>query len=414
MVTPAKIPATTLGVPVTAELRRWCETRRREGSARFSAETSATLRRSLRLVREHLGLEVAFLARTGGSGSSVQLIDGDPGNTGLQEGSAPPALADFIDRVLRGALPAVDGDARTGDSGLSAGSYVAVAVLGANAHPYGLLAGLGAGPNDTLRARDADTVRLLAEMQSETIAAYESRHAIAEKFLVNAEAMLDAGGLRVALQPILDLGTRQPLAQEALARFPTDAYDTEEWFVEARRAGAGLALELDAISAALAILPSVPAPQRLSINASPDLVTSPSLHQLLADRPAYRLIVEITENNLAENIAALIDRVTQLQQRGTWVAIDDAGTGYSSLSQILQLAPDIIKLDRTLVTEVDTDPMKRALASAIVTFTSQAKVGLVAEGVETEGELRTLTELGVPFGQGYFLARPGPPNPVAN
>jgi EAL domain-containing protein (putative c-di-GMP-specific phosphodiesterase class I) len=170
---------------------------------------------------------------------------------------------------------------------------------------------------------------------------------------------------------------------------------------------------MDAISSALDLLPTIAKPQRLSINTSPDLMISDRMEEILDGQPLHRLIIEITEHNLAESIGALNDRVADLQRRGAWVAIDDAGTGYSSLSQILQLAPDIIKLDRTLVTDVDTDPMKRALASAIVTFTSQAKVGLVAEGVETEGELRTLEELGVPFAQGYFLARPSLARPAA-
>jgi EAL domain-containing protein (putative c-di-GMP-specific phosphodiesterase class I) len=170
---------------------------------------------------------------------------------------------------------------------------------------------------------------------------------------------------------------------------------------------------MDAISSALQLLPTIVKPQRLSINASPALMTSGRLEDILADQPLHRLIIEITEHNLAESIDALTKQVADLQRRRAWVAIDDAGTGYSSLSQILKLAPDIIKLDRTLVSDVDTDPMKRALANAIVTFTSQAKVGLIAEGVETEAELRTLEEIGVPYAQGYLLARPSLPRPPA-
>jgi EAL domain-containing protein (putative c-di-GMP-specific phosphodiesterase class I) len=405
----------TIGVPVTSELRRWCEARRRDGSARFNAETSATLRRTLRLVREHLDMDVACLAHIGrptapATSTSMQVVEGDGTLFGIREGPANPSVARFVERFLSGELPAVVGDAVGLDpevaDNLHIGAYAAVAVAGPDAHPYGLLAALSTRPHPGLRHRDADGLRLFAEMQTETIAAYESRHAIAETFLHNAEAMLDAGGIRTALQPIFDLSLGRPMAQEALSRFPTDAYSTQDWFTEAWRAGCGLEMEMDAVNSALQLLPAVAKPQRLSINASPDLMTSGRLEEFLADQPLHRLIIEITEHNLAESIDALNNRVADLQSRGAWIAIDDAGTGYSSLSQILQLGPDIIKLDRTLVTEVDTDPMKRALANAFVTFTSQAKVGLVAEGVETEAELRTLEELGVPFAQGYYLARP--------
>jgi EAL domain-containing protein (putative c-di-GMP-specific phosphodiesterase class I) len=405
----------TIGVPVTSELRRWCEARRRDGSARFNAETSATLRRTLRLVREHLDMDVAWLAHIGrpttpATSTSIQLVDGDSVLFTIREGPADAALARFVERFLSGELPAVVGDAAEFDpdvaENLHIGAYAAVAVAGPDTRPYGLLAAFSSRPHPGLRHRDADALRLFAEMQTETIAAYEGRHALAETFLRNAEAMLDAGGVRTALQPILDLSLGRPMAQEALSRFPTDAYTTQEWFTEAWKAGCGLELEMDAVSSALQLLPTIAKAQRLSINASPALMTSGRLEAILAGQPLHRLIIEITEHNLAESIDALNDQVADLQRRGAWIAIDDAGTGYSSLSQILQLGPDIIKLDRTLVTEVDTDPMKRALANAFVTFTSQAKVGLVAEGVETEAELRTLEELGVPFAQGYYLARP--------
>jgi EAL domain-containing protein (putative c-di-GMP-specific phosphodiesterase class I) len=263
--------------------------------------------------------------------------------------------------------------------------------------------------NDSLRPRDGDALGMFAETLAETITAYEARHSVEEAFLRRAQEMLAAGGLRVALQPILELTTGRPVATEALARFPTDADDTESWFVHARRAGCGVELELDAARAALALLPAIPAGQRLSINGSPDLVTSKHFADLLLDTPMDRLIVEITEHDLYEGIEQLAERVRQLQDEGAWVAIDDAGTGYSSLQQILQLDPDIIKLDRLLVTNVDRDPMKRALASAFVTFTREAGVGLIAEGVETGAELGVLQAIGVPMAQGYFLARPAIP-----
>src|SRR5215475_3386958 len=99
------IRTSTLGVPVISELRRWCEDRRRGGSARFNAETSATLRRTLRLVREHLGMDVAWLAQTGrpsamSTSTSIQLTEGDGRGFGLREGPATPMVALFVERFL--------------------------------------------------------------------------------------------------------------------------------------------------------------------------------------------------------------------------------------------------------------------------------------------------------------------------
>lgn len=93
---------------------------------------------------------------------------------------------------------------------------------------------------------------------------------------------------------------------------------------------------------------------------------------------------------------------------GTIGAVDDAGSGYASLRHILRLKPDIIKLDIDLTRAIDLDPARRALAAALVTFADKIGAIIVAEGIETASELDTLRELGVTYGQGYHLARPGP------
>lgn len=88
--------------------------------------------------------------------------------------------------------------------------------------------------------------------------------------------------------------------------------------------------------------------------------------------------------------------------------MDDAGAGYSSLHHVLRLRPDVIKLDVSLIRGIDTDPVRQAMADALVSFGRSAGAQLLAEGIETTAELETLTTLGVDFGQGYLLARPGP------
>ena len=93
-------------------------------------------------------------------------------------------------------------------------------------------------------------------------------------------------------------------------------------------------------------------------------------------------------------------------QREYESAVDDAGAGYASLRHILNLRPDIIKLDIALTRGVDTDPVRRALATALLKFRSDINAVVVAEGIETIGELETLRSLGLRYGQGYFLGYP--------
>lgn len=90
------------------------------------------------------------------------------------------------------------------------------------------------------------------------------------------------------------------------------------------------------------------------------------------------------------------------------MAIDDAGAGFASLRHTVRIAPDIVKLDLSLTRDIDSDRAKRALATALVSFAHEMRFSLVAEGIETAKELATLRELGVGYGQGYFLAEPGP------
>jgi hypothetical protein len=96
------------------------------------------------------------------------------------------------------------------------------------------------------------------------------------------------------------------------------------------------------------------------------------------------------------------------------VAVDDAGAGYAGLQQLMRVAPDLIKLDRSLVQNVDSDAAKQALVDSFVRFGRRTGAQVVAEGIETEEELRTLADLDVDYGQGYFLSKPGPAWPTVS
>jgi EAL domain-containing protein (putative c-di-GMP-specific phosphodiesterase class I) len=97
-----------------------------------------------------------------------------------------------------------------------------------------------------------------------------------------------------------------------------------------------------------------------------------------------------------------------LRAMGVRVAIDDAGAGFASLRHTLLLSPDIVKVDISLTRDIDADRGRRALASALISFAEEMGMTIVAEGIETEAELKALRELGVRYGQGYYLAEPGP------
>ena len=223
------------------------------------------------------------------------------------------------------------------------------------------------------------------------------------------DAILRGAPIEMAFQPIVHLGTGAVRGVEALARFRQEPYrPPNEWFDEAATAGRGNELELAAAGAAMAHLEQLPKENFLAINLSPDAALDPTLTRVLDGRATDRVVLELTEHAQVEDYPRLLDQLEVLRTRGVRIAVDDAGAGFSGLRHILQLRPEILKLDLTLTAGIDLDPARRALATALVTFADEIGATIVAEGIETQGELDTLRALGVPWGQGYHLARPGP------
>ena len=215
--------------------------------------------------------------------------------------------------------------------------------------------------------------------------------------------------LTMVLQPVVDLRRGQIVGAEALARFRSEPYRTPDlWFEDARHCGLGAALELLAIEIALAGLDAMPPDTYLAVNVSPETLVSEELRALLATVPGERIVVELTEHARVDDYEAVQQAVGELRARGVRLAVDDAGAGFASFQHILRLQPDIIKLDRSLTSGVDTNPVRHALASAMVTFAASLGAKICAEGIETEGEIVSLQELGIALGQGYFLGKPGP------
>jgi len=123
---------------------------------------------------------------------------------------------------------------------------------------------------------------------------------------------------------------------------------------------------------------------------------------------APRVVLEITEHEAVDDYDTLIRGLAGLREQGVRVAIDDAGAGFASLRHTLQIAPDIVKLDISLTRNIDTDHARQALASALVQFADEMEITIVAEGIETPEELAELVQLGVHYGQGFYLAKPSP------
>ncbi|MDX6221359.1 MAG: hypothetical protein QOD91_413 [Frankiales bacterium] len=211
----------------------------------------------------------------------------------------------------------------------------------------------------------------------------------------------------VALQPIVSLCSGRLAGVEALARF-RDGRGPDAWFREARESG--LAKELDelAFNAALTAFAALPESCYVSVNASPALIMDPTFAAGLLDSalPLDRLVIEITEHVAISDYDAVNAALNCLRERGVRLAVDDTGAGYASLSHVLQLRPDIVKIDRSLIARLATDPARRSLVTALVLLAMDIGATVTGEGVEEAAELDILATLGVDCAQGYLLARP--------
>ena len=372
--------------------------------------------RILDTVRNHLGMEIAFVSRYLENGErEFTHITTDlpiPHRPGFRE----PQEESYCFHVLEGRLPELIPDAaelalaRTLPitEALPVGCHLNVPLRLSDGSVYGSFCALSRDANDGIGPRDMEMMRAFASLAigqieddlGDTVANERSRFAV--------ERIIADRRLTIVHQPIHRLRNGRAEGVECLSRFPdAGARGPDRWFAEAERVGLGLELELHAVEAALATVSHVPQDKYLALNASPALVVSGRLPDLLPRGLRDRLVVEVTEHQQVDDYAGLAAALDTLRPHAR-IAIDDVGAGYSGLRHIVDLAPDILKLDMSLTRDVHRDPARRALTGAMVGFAAEIGASLVAEGIECAQEATTLHRLGVTHGQGWHYAKPMP------
>jgi EAL domain-containing protein (putative c-di-GMP-specific phosphodiesterase class I) len=221
----------------------------------------------------------------------------------------------------------------------------------------------------------------------------------------------DPGAVEVVFQPVVDLRRGTVAGYEALARFagpPTAG--PERWLAEAEARGVADELSARVLARALDQRRGLPPNVFLSVNVAPKDVAGPAVRAtLLGAAPLGGVVIEVTEHAPIGDFAELDRLMAPFRQAGAIMAVDDAGAGYAGLTHILELRPQIVKLDRSLVSGIDRDEAKRVLVETIGNATGRLDAWLLAEGIERSEELDALVAMGVPLGQGYALGHPAPP-----
>ena len=226
--------------------------------------------------------------------------------------------------------------------------------------------------------------------------------------LLRAEVqnVIDTRAFKPVFQPVVDLVTGQWVGFEALTRFD-DGTRPDLRFMAADKVGMMVELERACLLAQVEKARGLPEGCFVSLNISPALaqLVDPLIEILkMTDRA---VVLEVTEHVEIDDYASLMAALDQVRPYAM-LAVDDAGAGYAGLHHILELRPQYVKLDISLVRSIDNDPARQAMVTGMAHFAEAVGCALIAEGIETENELTALRLLTIQYGQGYFLARPAP------
>jgi PAS domain S-box-containing protein len=226
---------------------------------------------------------------------------------------------------------------------------------------------------------------------------------LADELRSRLHEIVRSGAFHPVFQPIVELDSGRVVGYEALTRF-ADGEPPSSRFSAAWRIGAGAELELATLDRAIRIAKGLPSGRWLSVNISPRLLSHlDEIRRVLAqaNRP---LVLEITEHELISDYSSVREALQQFSPAR--ISVDDAGAGFTNFAHIVDLQADFVKLDLGLVRGVDTDVARQAMIVALCHFARNTDCHLIAEGVETRDEARTVKSLGVEFGQGYWYGRP--------
>lgn len=221
-------------------------------------------------------------------------------------------------------------------------------------------------------------------------------------------------GLSAVFQPMMSMATGEVFGYEGLMRGParTPLHSPDNLLRAARMEGCGPALEIAARTAIALRFRDLGLSGLLFVNTSPDVLADEAARRGSAPPagldglPPERVVLELTEGSQVADFDRLLRALARYRNLGYAVAIDDLGEGFASLKLWSELKPDYVKIDRHFVSGIQLDPLKHQFAQAIQQISDSVGTRVVAEGVETEAELRVVRDLGIPFAQGFLIARP--------
>lgn len=234
-----------------------------------------------------------------------------------------------------------------------------------------------------------------------------------DEVVIGLRRVLDEGLIIPHFQPIYQLDPFELFGVEVLSRpnISGDLANPETFFRAALQYG--LYTELELLSWALAMdhLSRSIVNEKIFLNCNPYFIETAKYERVKAIFEKYEIsvknvVMEITERSAISDFRIFYSQLTTYRQYGFSFAVDDVGGGYASLESIVQTKPEVVKIDRHIISDLSKDPFKRSIVRFIVAFCQENHIVTVAEGIETKGDLIAVRDLGVNCGQGFYLFKP--------
>ncbi|WP_341937919.1 sensor domain-containing phosphodiesterase [Marinimicrobium sp. C2-29] len=371
----------------------------------------------LEAVRFNLEMDVGFISRFKNGFREFLHVSSEGLQAAPVPGDSDPLDESACIRVVSNQAPKLVHDAQTHPTlmdlpairALGVRTHMSVPIPSGNGDVFGTLCCYSSHYREAMDERDIGFMSVIADLIGATL---QKEQRVLDDISDRRDYIrnvLNSDGLQMAWQPIVNSITGNIVAVEALARFQTDPYrPPNEWFDEAVKLGIGTELEKSAFAKGMAIGEHLPKNIYVGCNLSGTTFIEPTFQTFLKQQSLEQTVLEITEHDVIVDYDSLTSSLSGFRNQGLRLAIDDFGDGYAGFRHIVELNPDTIKLDMSLVRNINHNPTIQAVVKALVGFAEDRNTQLLAEGVETQAELDTLRSLGIRLVQGYLFYRPMP------
>ncbi|MGQ8367011.1 EAL domain-containing protein [Glaciecola sp. 1036] len=370
----------------------------------------------LKATRVQFNMEVAFVSRFIDNARVFQYVDSGNNVDIISIGDSDPLEESYCYLVAKGITPELLTDAQKEPSvahlaatkAVPVGAHMSVPIILPDGNCFGTFCVFSRSADESLGKIDLESFRLISQIVTNLLSDIAQTQLQFDEIRTKVAYIITENKTSLAFQPIVNINSPDTtiVGFEALCRIDGVNWHPNELFDKAILVGLSIELNQKIVNAAFSYLDQLKQHQYIAINLTPDFIISDEFLDLFKNRDLHQVVIEITEHIAVSNYPKMMEHLRVVKTSGARIAIDDVGAGYSSFRHILQLHPDIIKIDRSLIEIIDQDIEKQRLLKAILLFANQMEYKVVAEGVETKAELRTLHQSGVNLVQGFYFAKP--------